>query len=150
MLALAGGIKINSLTDLTSKDPTGNRSGNVSAEGRSADGIVKIPTTPAQDTNAKKTAKTDVVNDKDYNGCYNNCSTYAQRVIKSVYLTIDASQTIKSAGALRKLYSDSKTVAPNNLYNTALKIKGAKNIKGPSGVTAKPYLEYFGKSNQTP
>lgn len=37
---------------------------------------------------------------------------------------------------------------PNNLYNAALKIKGAKNIKGPNKVTAKPYLEYYGKSNK--
>lgn len=129
-------------------DPTGNRAGNVTAEGRSADGIVRIPTTPDQDAKAKKIAQTDVTNDKDYNGCYNNCSTFAQRIIKSAYPTIDASQTIRPAGALMMIYNDAKTVAPNNLYNAALKIKGAKNIKGPNGVTAKPYLEYFGKSNR--
>ena len=45
---------------------------------------------------------------------------------------------------------DAQTVAPNNLYNAALQIKGASNIKGPANVVAKPYLEYFGKSNRTP
>jgi len=42
---------------------------------------------------------------------------------------------------LQYYYKYSKTVAPNNLYNRALK------VKGPSSVVAKPYLEYFGKSN---
>jgi hypothetical protein len=48
------------------------------------------------------------------------------------------------------MYDDAQTVAPNNLYNAALQIKGASNIKGPANVVAKPYLEYFGKSNRTP
>uniref|UniRef100_UPI002616A91C RHS repeat domain-containing protein n=1 Tax=Flavobacterium sp. TaxID=239 RepID=UPI002616A91C len=142
------GIKINSLKDLMSKDPTQYRSGNVSAEGRSADGIVKIPTTYSQDVTAKQVASRDIKNDKSYNGCYNNCSTYAQRIINSAYPSLNASQTIKPSGILRTIYDDAKTVAPNNLYNAALKIKGAANVKGPSSVVAKPYLEYFGKSNR--
>lgn len=44
------GVVINSLLDLTTKDSTGSRSGNVSAEGRAADGIVQIGTTYTQDT----------------------------------------------------------------------------------------------------
>jgi RHS repeat-associated protein len=143
------GIKINSLKDLMSKDPTGTRTGHVTAEGRSADGIVQIPTNSLQDAKAKKVAENDIKNDKDYNGCFNNCSTYAQRIINAAY-PIDASQTVKPAGVLRAIYNDGKTVAPNNLYNSALKIKGASNIKGPASVKAKPYLEYFGKSNRTP
>ena len=44
------GVTINSLSDLQTKDPTGLRSGSVSAEGRAADGIVQINTTYDQDT----------------------------------------------------------------------------------------------------
>lgn len=43
------GVKINSLSDLKTKDPTGSRSGSVGAEGRAADGIVQINTTYDQD-----------------------------------------------------------------------------------------------------
>jgi RHS repeat-associated protein len=143
------GILINSLSDLQNTDVTNKRTGNVSPEGRSADGIVKIPTIPSQDNDAKTTAETDIANGKKYNGSSNNCSTFAQRIINSAY-SIDASQTIKPAGALRLMYDDAQTVAPNNLYNAALQIKGASNIKGPANVVAKPYLEYFGKSNRTP
>lgn len=64
---------------------------------------------------------------------------------------IDASQSVRPGGILRWppfSYKDSRTVAPNNLYNAALKVKGAKRVKGPSSVVAKDYLEYFGKSNR--
>jgi len=50
---------------------------------------------------------------------------------------------------LRALYNDARTVAPNNLYNGALRIKGAERIKGPAQQEAKPYLEYFGKQNRS-
>ncbi|WEK70983.1 MAG: DUF6443 domain-containing protein [Candidatus Chryseobacterium colombiense] len=143
------GIKINSLSDLMSKDPTTHRSGNVDAEGRSADGIVKIPTTPQQDAIAKSTAKAEINANKDYNACTNNCSTFSQRVINSaINPGINASQTVTPTGMLARWplsYKPTSVVAPNNLYNSALKIKGATNIKGPSSVTAKPYLQYFGK-----
>ncbi|MBW7676828.1 DUF6443 domain-containing protein [Chryseobacterium chendengshani] len=143
------GIKINSLNDLISKDPTTHRSGNVDAEGRSADGIVKIPTTPQQDAIAKSTAKAEINTNKDYNACTNNCSTFSQRVINSaINPDINASQTVTPKGMLARWplsYKPTSVVAPNNLYNSALKIKGATNIKGPSSVTAKPYLQYFGK-----
>jgi len=143
------GIKINSLSDLMSKDPTTHRSGNVDAEGRSADGIVKIPTTPQQDAIAKSTAKAEINTSKDYNACTNNCSTFSQRVINSaINPDINASQTVTPKGMLARWplsYKPTSVVAPNNLYNSALKIKGATNIKGPSSVTAKPYLQYFGK-----
>lgn len=143
------GIKINSLSDLMSKDPTTHRSGNVDAEGRSADGIVKIPTTPQQDAIAKITAKAEINTSKDYNACTNNCSTFSQRVINSaINPDINASQTVTPKGMLARWplsYKPTSVVAPNNLYNSALKIKGATNIKGPSSVTAKPYLQYFGK-----
>lgn len=43
------------------------------------------------------------------------------------------------------LYNDSRTVAPNNLYNAAMSLPNASNLKGPNSVTAKPYLKYFGK-----
>ncbi len=69
------GIQINSLSDLMTKDPTGQRSGNVDAEGRAADGIVKVTTTTAEDATAKSTAEQDIKSGKAYNGCYNNCST---------------------------------------------------------------------------
>ncbi len=86
---------------------------------------------------------------KDYNACSNNCSTFAQSVLNSIY-SINATQTVRPAGALSIYYSDTKVIAPNNLYNSALQIKGATNIKGPGSVKAKPYLEYFGKSNRRP
>lgn len=64
---------------------------------------------------------------------------------------IDASQEIRPSKALQGWpfnYKDARTVAPNNLYNAALQIKGATNIKGPKSVQAKPYLEYMGQSNR--
>ncbi|WP_291089456.1 hypothetical protein [Flavobacterium sp. BFFFF1] len=146
------GKVIKSLNDLkfTDVSKSGER-GKVSqnGEGRSADGIVKLTTTSGQDAIAKAKAAGEIAGNKDYNGCYNNCSTFAQRVINSVF-NINASQPIRPSGMLRALYNDANTVAPNNLYNAALKVKGATSIKGPSSVTAKPYLEYFGKRNRTP
>jgi hypothetical protein len=122
-------------------------SGKVSenGEGRAADGIVKIPTTYSQDTKAQGDLNTMIKSGKDYNGCYYNCSTFAQTGLRSVIPNFDASQNVKIPWHLKALYSDAKVVAPNNLYNAALKVKGATNIKGPSSVQAKPYLQYWGK-----
>jgi hypothetical protein len=58
---------------------------------------------------------------------------------------INASQVITPGFPLNMMYKNANAVAPNNLYNAALKIKGAQNIKGPTGVAALPYLNYFGK-----
>jgi RHS repeat-associated protein len=141
------GIQIGSLSDLMNTDPTTKRSGNVSAEGRSADGIVQLSSTFAQDEAAKKVANGDVSSNTKYNACENNCSTFTQRVANAAGNTIDANQRIKPGFILRALgYKATNVVAPNNLYNKALKVKGATNIKGPKSVKAKPYLEYFGKN----
>lgn len=43
------------------------------------------------------------------------------------------------------LYNDSRTVAPNNLYNAAMPLPNASNLNGPNSVTAKPYSKYFRK-----
>ncbi|WP_353483870.1 DUF6443 domain-containing protein [Haliscomenobacter sp.] len=147
----SGGVKINSLADLKMKDPTTHRSGQVDPEGRAADGMVKLTTSFEQDEAAKKAAVTDISNFRDYNACKNNCSTFAQRLINAaIEPNISASQLVKPPIALTTLYGykDVNVVAPNNLYNAALKVKGAQRIKGPKQAEAKPYLEYFGKSNR--
>ena len=90
-------------------------------------------------------AKISTMSGKAYNGCTYNCSTFAQSVLKLAYPKLDASQAITPTGALRLLYNDSRTVAPNNLYNAAMSLPNASNLKGPNSVTAKPYLKYFGK-----
>jgi RHS repeat-associated protein len=146
------GIQIKSLSDLIYKDPTGQRSGNVDPEGRAADGIIKITTTSTQDAKAKSTAEQEIKSGKAYNGCFNNCSTFTQRVLNSALPNkINANQPVRPEKNLQGwpfYYKDAQTVAPNNLYNAALKIKGATNIKGPKSVEAKPYLEYMGLSNR--
>jgi hypothetical protein len=143
------GIIISNFSDLKHKDPTNQRTGNVDAEGRSADGIVKIPTTYNQDKNAKSAADSDIKKDKDYNACTNNCSTYAQRIINSALPnSINANQKITPKGVLARWpfsYKPTDVVAPNNLYNAATKVKGATIVKGPTSVFAKPYLQYFRK-----
>ncbi|RXM49627.1 hypothetical protein BOQ64_22760 [Chryseobacterium sp. CH25] len=142
---------INSLNDLINTDvsKSGER-GKVSekGEGRSADGIVKITTDYNQDTKAKTTLSGMTKSGKDYNACSNNCSTFVQNGIKSIFPSFDANQLIKPSFPLNQMYNDARVVAPNNLYNGALKIKGASSIKGPKQAQARPYLEYFGKSNR--
>jgi RHS repeat-associated protein len=114
------GIQIGSLSDLMNTDPTTKRSGNVSAEGRPADGIVRLSSSFAQDENAKKVANGDISSNKKYNACENNCSTFTQRVANAAGNTIDANQRIKPGFILRALgYKATNVVAPNNLYNEA-------------------------------
>ncbi|MDU1893108.1 MAG: RHS repeat-associated core domain-containing protein, partial [Dysgonomonas sp.] len=139
------GVKINSLADLLAIDPTDTRSGNVSPEGRAADGIIQINTTIEQDFQIGGYASTTARSGKSYNACTFNCSTYVENALKKVYPSLDASQNIKVPFHLRFLYSDSKTVAPNNLYNAVMGLPNAKNIKGPRSINAKPYLKYYGK-----
>ncbi|MCX6206175.1 MAG: hypothetical protein NTZ19_07990 [Bacteroidetes bacterium] len=142
----SSGIKINSLSELTSNDPTTHRNGNVSPEGRSADGIVKITTTMSQDNVAKDKANAEIKGKTPYNACNNNCSSFAQNVLNAALnQKINASQVIIPGFPLNMMYNKANTVAPNNLYNAALQVKGAQNIKGPKNVTALPYLKYFGK-----
>ena len=43
------------------------------------------------------------------------------------------------------MYKNTTVVAPNNLYNTTMKLPNANHIRGPKSVVAKPYLEYYGK-----
>ncbi len=143
------GIQISSLNDLKNTDVTTQVNGNVHTEGRAADGIVQISTKPYQDENAKQTAETDLANKSSYNACENNCSSFVQRVANfalDLNNQINAKQRIKPKFPLNTLYKPADVVAPNNLYNSALKVKGAKRIKGPTSVVAKPYLEYYGKN----
>lgn len=133
-------------TDVSVSGERGKVSEN--GEGRAADGIVKIGTSFDQDNAAKTKLGALQTAGKDYNACNNNCSSFVQDGLKAVFPSFDASQVVKPSGLLRLRYNDANVVAPNNLYNGALKIKGATNVKGPASVTAKPYLEYFGKQNR--
>jgi hypothetical protein len=139
------GVVINSLSDLKTTDPTGTRSGNVSAEGRAADGIVQINTTYAQDAKIQGYASKTANSGKAYNASDFNCSTFAENALKTVFPTLNAGQDVKIPGVLRLMYNDTRVTAPNNLYNATMKLPGATNIRGPKSVVAKPYLEYFGK-----
>lgn len=139
------GLTINSLSDLQTKDPTGSRSGNVSAEGRAADGIVQINTTYDQDIRIQGYASTTANSGKAYNASNFNCSTFAENAFKKVFPALDASQFVKIPGALKLIYNDTRVVAPNNLYNATMTLPGARNIRGPKSVIAKPYLQYYGK-----
>jgi hypothetical protein len=58
---------------------------------------------------------------------------------------VNASQVVTPGFPLNMMYNKANVVAPNNLYNAALQVKGAQNIKGPKSVTALPYLKCFGK-----
>jgi len=139
-------VKINSLDELTTGDPTTHRKGFVDPEGRAADGIVKLNTSFGQDVEAYKTARENVKNKKAYNACTNNCSTFAQKVINSaIDPKVDASQRVTPEDWARVIYRPATVVAPNNLYNAALLVKGSTRIKGPASVEAKPYLDYFKK-----
>jgi len=139
------GVKINCLSDLTTKDPTGSRNGNVSAEGRATDGIVRVNTTYEQDSKIKNYASTTARSGKAYKASDFNCSTFAESALKSVFQKLDASQYVNVPFPLNTMYNDTRVTAPNNLYNAVMKLSGAKNIKGPKSVIAKPYLKYYGK-----
>ena len=139
------GIIINSLADLIAKDPTNSRNGNVSAEGRAADGIVQIITTYTQDKKIQGYASNTANSGKAYNASNFNCSTFVENALKTVFPTLNASQYIKIPFPLNVMYKDTKIIAPNNLYNATMKLPNAINIKGPKSVIAKPYLEYYGK-----
>jgi RHS repeat-associated protein len=143
------GIRISSLSDLTSTDVTTQVNGNVSTEGRAADGIVKIKTSFTQDDAAKKAAQAEVNNKKSYNACANNCSTFTQRIANAALggNQIDAKQRVTPNWFMKNVlgYKTADVIAPNNLYSAALKVKNATRVKGPQSVTARPYLEYFGK-----
>lgn len=136
---------INSLSDLTTKDTTGTRSGHVTAEGRAADGVVQIGTSYEQDTKIESYASKTVNSGKPYNASSFNCSTFVQNALRTAFPKLDASQNVKIPIQLRLLYKDTKVVAPNNLYNAAMKLPNATNIRGPKTVVTKPYLEYYGK-----
>jgi hypothetical protein len=102
------------------------------------------------DKAAKIGASTEISNKKKYNACLNNCSTFTQRISNIATggnNQIDAKQRTTLNWAERKYsgYINADIIAPNNLYNAALKAKNAKRIKGPANVQAKPYLEYFPK-----
>jgi len=143
--AYSKGVIIKSLSDLTGKDPTTHISGSgvVGPEGRAADGVVKISTTPTQDEASKKYAKNQIRKHVKYNASSNNCSTFVQNVLNAALESkINAGQVIL-APLSTPHYHDAYVVAPNNLYNAALKVKGADRIKGPQTVEAKPYLKYF-------
>lgn len=139
------GVIINSLSDLITKDPTDSRSGNVSAEGRAADGIVQIGTTYAQDVKIQEYASNTATSGKAYNASSFNCSTFAESALKTVFPTLNASQYVKVPFPLNVMYKNTTVVAPNNLYNATMKLPNANNIRGPKSVVAKPYLEYYGK-----
>lgn len=125
-------------------------SGKVSqyGENKAPDGVVKITTSFEQDQAVK--ARLDAIqkSGQDYNPCSNNCSSFAQEGLKAIFPTVNAGQTVIPSGMARLIYSGTPipgVVAPNNLYNAAMQIKGATNIKGPAQVEAKPYLDYFKK-----
>jgi RHS repeat-associated protein len=139
------GVVINSLDDLKTTDPTGTRSGNVSAEGRVADGIVQINTTYEQDTKIQDYASKTANSGKAYNASSFNCSTFAESALKTVFPKLDASQYVKVPFPLNIMYNDTRVVAPNNLYNATMRLPGTTNIRGPKSVVAKPYLQYYGK-----
>ncbi|MDL2320543.1 hypothetical protein LJC45_05370 [Alistipes sp. OttesenSCG-928-B03] len=142
----SNGIVIVSLNDLTSKDPTGFRAGNVSAEGRVADGIVQLATSYAQDKGIAGYASKTANANKAYNAASFNCSTFVESALQTAYPVLDASQQVNVTSAMWVIgYRNATVTAPNNLYNAAMKLPGAKNLRGPKSVVAKPYLEYYGK-----
>ena len=99
-------------------------------EGRPADGIVQLTTSFSEDMQARGTAENMISGNENYNACYNNCSTFVQSYA-TVYQLLDASPVnnlfMRGLG-----YKSASVVAPNNLYNAALGLKGAKNIKVPT------------------
>jgi len=140
------GVKINSLAELTGTDPTKHRTGSVSPEGTAPEGVVKITTTMAQDDAAKAKATAEIQAKTPYNACNNNCSSFVQNVLNAALdPKVNAGQVVTPSLLMRLRYHTATIVAPNNLYNAAMQVKGATNIKGPKSVTALPYLKYYGK-----
>lgn len=136
------GIAIENYKTVNKKDANGN----VHTEGRAADGIVQIGTTFAQDEAAKNYASNEVKNQTKYNACANNCSTFVQNTAnKAISGNINAFQTLTPNFALRMIgYKKINVVAPNNLYNAALKVKGATRAKGPAKADdSKSYLDLY-------
>lgn len=139
------GIYIKSVSDLCNNDPGASNPPDFS-EGRPADGIVQLNTSYEQDMRMKEYANSMISQSKDYNACYFNCSTFSQEILGQAYPQIDGSQKLKLPGYIKLFgYTDATIVCPNNLYNSAMKIRGAKNIKGPKSHEAKPFIEYYGK-----
>jgi RHS repeat-associated protein len=134
-------------SDLLVSDPSkSGEPGKVSqgGEGRSPDGVVAIGTNGvADDYKIKLKLKGIQDSEKDYNACFNNCSTFVQEGLKVIDPNFSANQWIDVKGAASLLYSDCSVVAPNNLFNEVSEMKDAKVLKGPNKVIAKPYLEYF-------
>ena len=60
----------------------------------------------------------------------NNCSTFTQRMANTAMggKQIDAKQTVNPNWVMRNVlgYKSADVIAPNNLYNAALKVKKAK------------------------
>ena len=148
--------RIVDVSDLTKKDVSiSGEIGHVSQYGESmtengfkerpADGVVKITSEYTTDTKVKAKLEAIQKSGASYNGCTNNCSTFAQYGLKILDPKIDASQKITPTGGLSLVYKEANAVAPNNLFNAATKMKGAEIIKGPVKMEAKPYLQYFGK-----
>ena len=146
------GVKISSIDELKTKDPTEKRgklsiksearSGNIAPEGRAADGIVQIKATFEQDSKIRDYASTTANSGKNYNACNFNCSTFAERALQAAFPALDARQSITHISLVMSGLKEVQTTAPNDLYNAAMKLPGATNISGPPSVIALPYLEY--------
>ena len=77
------GRVVNSLSELTNADVSASGEAckvSVNGEGRAADGIVKIETNYGQGSRVRNTLSSLKASGQDYNGCYNNCSTFVQTV----------------------------------------------------------------------
>ena len=142
---------VGSVDALKNTDPSvSGKVGKVSEFGEETPpgGVVQVSTTYEQDQTVKAKLEAIQKSGKDYNACANNCSSFVQAGLQSIFSNLDAGQTVTPSGRARLVYSGKPitgVVAPNNLYNAALQQKGATNIKGPAKVEAKPYLDYFKK-----
>ena len=142
------------VSELTTKDVSRSyESEKVSeyGENRAPDAVIKLHTGSTDeeqrllDKEVKEKLEKIQDSGKDYNACYNNCSTFVEAGVKAAIPNFDASQFIDVKGSASLIYHDAKVVAPNNLQNEAGKQKGSKVLKGKAKTEAKPYLEYFGK-----
>ena len=116
--------------DMLKKDVSGG-------EGRSADGIVKLPTDAATDKKTLSALDSHEKSNPSYNGVKNNCSTFCSTGISTAAGTpVSGQETIKSPVPW---LSDVKATTPNALWQGTTRLPGTTVVKDPGAAAKKPF-----------
>jgi len=105
-----------------------------------------MKTNVKHDSVLKSKAEALINSNAKYNASSNNCSSFVQNTLRSVFKKFNANQRVNVTGLMKIIgYRDADVVAPNNLHNEAASQQNSITIKGKKNIEAKSYLEYFGK-----